>query len=258
MFSILFLLITAAGGSEIQLGPSQPDDTIAIRALVEKFDSEDIIIRTDPLLVVQPAFVNYALACAKLEGAAPILAEVLDSGSWQGRVAAAVGLEAIGPGAMVAEPVLRKMLTTPEEGENNLACGIIRGIGSDALPLLPLVRPLLNAESFHTRYWACRAIAAMGEEAGEATADLCQLLTSDQPASVRRNACIALGEVAMASPLVSAAIEKLEKVAKEDPSAPVREAAEGALSLLVRYVDKFAGRYHLRGRTNRFYRRSVA
>jgi hypothetical protein len=267
--------VTPSSGAEIQLGEGQPDDTLAIRTLVEKFDSPDVVIRTEPTLVVQPAFVNYALACAKLDGAAPILAEVLAGGDYsqQARVAAAVALEAIGPDAIVAEPALRGMLSSPEEGENNLACGIIRGIGPDAVPLLPLVRALLNADSFHTQYWACRAIAAMGEDASDATGDLCQLLTN-QPASVRRNACIALGEVAVASPMVPEVVELLAKVAKEDPVAPVREAAEGAIKTIIGYYPfgveapadptcstgldrQIAGRYHLRSRTTRFYRRSI-
>ncbi|MHC4302787.1 MAG: HEAT repeat domain-containing protein, partial [Planctomycetota bacterium] len=225
----LFLLMigtVVVHGEEIVLHPCQPDDLLAIEVLVEKFDSPDVVYRLDAdgcVIGVQPAFVNYALAAAKLEGAASRMTAVLSGGgpapgqappalteqrfTWQQRVAAGCALEAIGPEAIVAEPVLREMLEgprrckpLPSDGEIILALGVIRGIGPDAAPLLEPVRRHLTHSNFHVRYWACRALGAIGEAASDATADLCDLLESDQPASVRRNACIALGQVAGCSP----------------------------------------------------------
>ncbi|MHC4704404.1 MAG: hypothetical protein ACYTFQ_27955, partial [Planctomycetota bacterium] len=69
--------------------------------------------------------------------------------------------------------------------------------------------------------------------ASDATADLCDLLESDQPASVRRNACIALGQVAGCSPDFLRAVLILTELRDEDPCHPVRVEAEAALTRLL-------------------------
>lgn len=239
----LFSLIVGTAtvyGDDVILYPCQPDDSLAVWALVEEFDSEDVVWRYDPVLIIQPAFVNYAISASKLDGAGPILTEVLAGVSpdglpysWQERVAAGCGLEAMGSEAIVAEPVLREMLESDVRGEIVLALGIVRGIGPGAASLLEPVRAHLAASSFHTRYWACRALGAIGWRASDATADLCDLLRSDQPASVRRNACAALGRVAGCSPDLDRACFLLIHVAMNDQCQPVRVEAEAALEALV-------------------------
>jgi HEAT repeat protein len=238
-------------GEDIRLDMNTPSDTLAVQALVEQFDSQDIVLRIDEdgcLRSTIPAFVHYAKACAKLDGAVPILIEVLASERWapgeappqfcgplyseQARLAAAVALEEIGPAAMECDelpPLLGTLLESPSPSENIKALAIIRGIGPDAASLLSPVRTLLYAENFHVQYWACRAVAAMGDAGEPAVADLCLLLLMDSPASVRRNACIALGEVAGNSKDQDVAARILIIVAQQDYSYPVRVEARAAL-----------------------------
>jgi len=235
VLGLILLLAALATGEEIVVPLTESTDTLAISALVEQFDSPDLIIRTDAdgcMMTTIPAFACYAEACAKLDGAPLAMAKVLcgKSGySEQSRTAAAVALEAIGPEAMVAEPTLRRLLASPQMRDNIMALAIIRGIGSDAESLLGPVRTLLHAENLHVAYWACRAVAAMGHQGEPAVADLCLLLMSDEPASVRRNACIALGAAAPGSENLDVAIRVLAEVLVLDFVHPVRVEAEGAL-----------------------------
>ena len=236
---LLLMMSGLVFGEERVLPLSQPADTVAVEALIAQFDSTDILIRTDEdgcMMTAIPSFVAYAEAAAKLDGAAPILAEILAGEtpdglprSPQARIAASVALEAIGPEAMIAEPTLREMLASPLPRENIMALAIIRGIGPDAAPLLGHVRTLLHAENFHVSYWACRAVAAMGDAGEPAVGDLCLLLTTDQPASVRRNACIALKEVAGCSTHLQKVVQILIDVVEGDYSYPVRVEASAAL-----------------------------
>lgn len=250
LFVLFCCALTAASGVEpecnsqtITIPLDTSTDTLAVQVLIEKFESTDYILRTDDeghMMAIVPAFACYAQACAKLDGAAPILTEVLAGGtptangpsmvySQQARVAAAIALEAIGPEAMVAWPTLAIMLHSPQERENIVALAVIRGIGPEAASLLTSVRTLLYAEDFHTRYWACRAVAAMGDAGEPAAADLCLLLMMDEPASVRRNACIALGEVAPGSQEADIAVRLLAEVLATDYSHPVQVEAKVAL-----------------------------
>jgi HEAT repeat protein len=226
---LLIALASVATPAEIVIPEDQPSETIAVQLLIDQFDSQDYVVRTD-VYSVTPAFAIYAEAAAKLDGAAPMLAAVLaDSEDPQVRLAAACGLEACGPKAIIAAPLLKTMLESPDSVDRIMACAIVRGIGPEAASLLSPLRTLLQAENFHVQYWACRAIAAMGDAGEPAVADLCLLLTTDQPASVRRNACIALGEVAGCSPDLDKVVEILEDVENNDYSHPVRVEATAAL-----------------------------
>ena len=235
---ILAVLVTAiptAGAAEIVITDTTPNESIAAQALIDQFDSPDYIVRYEPLFEVVPAFAIYAEAAAKLDGAAPLLTMVLANDmdslqySKQARVAAATGLAACGPKAVVALPLLRRMMAPSCRGENIMALAVMQGIGPDAATLLEPARTLLYASDFHTQYRACRAIAALGDAGGPAVADLCLLLTTDQVASVRRNACITLREVARFSPDLDQVCEILMDVAANDTSHAVRSEAEEAL-----------------------------
>jgi len=234
MLVIVLLISGAVFGGERIVPLEKPADTIAVETLIAQFDSQDVILRTDAdgcLMYAIPAFSCYAEACAKLDGCVPLLIDVFDdpASSEQKRLAAACALEAVGPDAMQAEPLLRLLLESPDVGDNIMALAIIRGVGPDAASLLSPVRTLLYAENFHVRYWACRAVASMGDAGEPAVADLCLLLMMDEPASVRRNACIALGEVAGCSVNLGPAVRVLEEIAADDYSHPVRVAARAAL-----------------------------
>jgi HEAT repeat protein len=229
------------GPQEITVPLAESTDTLAVQALIEKFDSPDVLIRTDDegyMMTTVPAFACYAEACAKLDGAVPILRGVLadiHQSSYQRRLGAAIALEAAGPEAVEVLPLLEVMLERPDVRENIMALAIIRGIGPDAASLLSPVRTLLYAENLHVQYWACRAVAAMGDAGEPAVADLCLLLIMDSPASVRRNACIALGEVAPQSENVDIVIRLLAEVLVTDYSHPVQVEAKAALEKIFAY-----------------------
>ena len=175
-----------------------------------------------------PGFVVYARACAKLDGAVEPLVEVLANGSVTSRLAAAVALAEIGVDAIAAEPVLRDMLSGTDI-ERRMAAGVIQGIGPAAEPLLDALAPNLYSENFHVQYWTCRALAAIGPAAANLTPDLCYL-AENGVASVRRNACLALGDVAVGTEYEQLASETLTSVLDNEFLHPVKVAASTALA----------------------------
>lgn len=224
---VVLLLCVPVYGEDIILDANTPNEVLAVQVLIEKFDSLDIVIRTKPRGMI-PAFVIYAEAAAFFgDCAVDPLIKALGEES-QIRVAAAIGLEAIGPAAIKATPQLIVMLAGSDR-DNILACGIIRGIGPDAVKLVPLLRPLLDNDNFHVQYWACRALNSIGPGAQMATPDLCRELLMGI-ASVRRNAAITLGNIApgMTKRQLQETIDALE-VATQDKCQPVRVAATEAL-----------------------------
>lgn len=218
-FVIVLLLLAAPVYGGI-LAANTPDEVLAVQVLIEKFDNANTVTRTD--------FVTFAKAIASFgECAVDPLIEALGK-EGQIRVAAAVGLEAVGPAAIKATPQLIEMLDASDR-DNILVCGIIRGIGPDAVKLVPLLRTLLDNNNFHVQYWACRALSSIGPGAQMATPDLSKELLTGL-ASVRRNAAIALGNIApgMTERQLQETITVLE-VAQQDGCHPVREAATEAL-----------------------------
>ena len=225
---LVLLLVSPAFGEEIRLDADTPNEVLAVQALIERFDDTDYVFRTDPLLEVVPAFAIYAEAAASFgECAINPLIQALD-GSRQSRVAAAIGLAAIGPLAIKARPQLIEMLETGGR-DSILACAIIQGIGPDAKEFVPQLRLLLAADDFHVQYRACRALSAIGPGAGS-TAGALIVALREGVASVRRNAAIALGNIAVELDGKSkwAVIQALRQT-QNDYSVPVREAAMEAL-----------------------------
>lgn len=199
-----------------------PDEVLAVQALIEKFDNANTVTGAD--------FVTFAKAIVSFgECAVDPLIEALGK-EGQIRVAAAVGLEAIGPAAIKATPQLIEMLGASGR-DNILACGIIRGIGPGAVELVPLLRTLLDNNNFHVQYWACRALSSIGPGAHQATSDLCEILIMGI-ASVRRNAAIALGNIAPGMTLrqLQETINVLEVIKLRDGCHPVRIEAIEALN----------------------------
>ncbi len=233
-FLLLLLMCIPVYGEEIILDENTPNDVLAVRALIEKFDSGDIVVRTEPFVTYTPAFVAYAESVATFgECAVDPLRDALHIGATienkQVRTAAAIALAGVGPAAMRAEPEIQALLDSTDDRDNILACGIIQGIGPDASTLVGSLRTLLYHDSFHVQYWSCRAIASIGPGAGKAAPDLCILLESGV-ASVRRNAAVALGEIADGiEPHVREITIDLLIKATEDYSKPVRVAAAEAL-----------------------------
>jgi HEAT repeat protein len=149
------------------------------------------------------------------------------------RIEAAIALAKIGPEAIAAEPVLKEMLRGDDELNNALACGIIQGIGGRAVNLIDDISMLLPHENFHIQYWACRALGAIGPLAHRKALVLGPMMMNEE-ASVRKNAAMALGNIALGCSAEDfrLVIWWLEFAAENDRCHPVREAAKEALNKL--------------------------
>jgi len=197
---LLLLLLCApavAAIPVIELDEDTPNQVIAVEALIERFDDPDVIVRYVPWEHSLPAFVAYAKAAATFGDCAvgPLMVSLQDENP-QVRVAAAIALEAVGPAAIEAKPLLIEMLQSDDDRTIILACGIIRGIGPEAGGFTDLLIAQLSNENFHVQYWTCRALGGIGTNAVPAVGRLCVLL-EDGVASVRRNSATALGDIAI-------------------------------------------------------------
>lgn len=234
LFVVLILAAFAKAEEPVILHLGQSTDVLAVSALIDRFDSKETVITINPATespVEIPAFVAYATACAKLSDATPLLAEVLGdvAATGQVRMAAAVALSRTGPEAIGAEPALNRLLAGTQV-ERRMAAGVIQGIGPAAASLVPALSPNLYSVSgdFHTQYWTCRALGAIGPEASHSVPDLAYLCEYGV-ASVRRNACLAIGLIAPGTDMEAYGREVLEK-SRHDWIAPVRDAAEEGLA----------------------------
>jgi HEAT repeat protein len=199
-FLLVLLLLCApavAAVPVIELDEDTPNQVIAVEALIERFDDSDVIVRYVPWEHSLPAFVAYAEAVATFGDCAvgPLMVALQDENP-QVRVAAAIALEAVGPAAIEAKPLLIEMLQSDDDRTNILACGIIRGIGPGAGELTDLLKSQLCNQNFHVQYWSCRALGGIGTNAEPAVGMLSNLLVRGV-ASVRRNAATALGDIAV-------------------------------------------------------------
>ncbi len=133
---VLLLLCTPASALTtitIELDEDTPNQVIAVEALIERFDDPNVIVRYVPWFQTLPAFVAYAEAVATFgDCAVDPLIVVLKNENPQVRIAAAIALEAIGPAAIKAKPLLIEMLQSNDDHINILACSIARGIGPEA------------------------------------------------------------------------------------------------------------------------------
>lgn len=226
-FIMLLLLLTApVYGGEIT--PNIPEDVLAVRALIEKFDTPGFVDVEGRGTI--PAFALYAEEVATYGECAvdPLIEALGEEG--QIRVAAAIALDIIGPASIKATPQIIKLLGSTVDRDNILGCGICRGIGRDAVGLVPQLLPLLDADNFHVQYWACRALSSIGPGAYAATDGLNRLLLNGV-ASARRNAAIALGSIApgMTQRQLQETRDALTAVAETDGCHPVRIEAIAAL-----------------------------
>ncbi len=223
-FMLLLLLLVSP-----VFGADTTNEVSSVQVLIDRFDDTGFVYIADPVWDTVPNFVSYAKEAASFgECAIDPLIEAL-GGSRQSRLAAAIGLEAVGPLAIRARSKLIEMF---ENGgrDSILVCGIIRGIGPNATEFVPQLRPLLSADNFHVQYWACRALSSIGPGAEEAIPDLISALKNGL-ASVRRNAAIALGNIAGELDDMQFVIDALEQ-AQHDYSVPIRQAAVEALTKL--------------------------
>lgn len=135
----------------------------------------------------------------------------------------------IGSEAHAAVPVLHQLLLREESGVRIAAIYALRAIGPKAAPAMPDLINALASADFHTQYWSCRAIAAIGEpEALAAVPKLIELLATSNP-SVRRNAAEALGLI---GPTVGDRVIVPLTTLIGDPVHPVRSSGLIALGRL--------------------------
>jgi HEAT repeat protein len=153
----------------------------------------------------------------------------LESGDAQRIGEAMLALEALGPKAAPVVPQLAQLLERDNPDNRRHILSIFRAIGPGSKPALPAIRAKLFHDDFHTQYWACRAVGAIGAEAIEAAPDLRQLLRPNYTASARRNAAIALG--LLGSNLDERSVDALVTTLR-DRIHPVREEAARALGRL--------------------------
>ncbi len=212
-----------------------------VPALIGRFSDEGFMDVIVPRRKSIPLFAIYGLAVAEFgDKAVEPLMEALRSDSHRVYLAAAIGLEAVGEPAVKATPQLIAMLESDDAFKRRAAAGAIRGIGSGAAEAIPALTKMLyeedsNEQGFHSQYWACRALGAIGPDAAVATGDLLDRL-SNGTVSVRRNAAIALG---MIGPDIGPeAAAELIRVVDEEYTAPVREEAVIALGKLKPFAKK--------------------
>lgn len=159
----------------------------------------------------------------------PVLTKLLSSENVQKRRCAGLALGRIGPEAEPAVDALTAMLLEDADKTRTIAIYALSRIGPKAGPTLPhLIRGLSHSD-FHTQYWSCRAIAAIGSPGAlEAVPKLIELV-SEGNASVRRNAAAALGNIGpdVGERAITPLIERLD-----DPVHDVRRSSAIALGRL--------------------------
>ncbi|MFO0905660.1 MAG: HEAT repeat domain-containing protein [Pirellulales bacterium] len=150
----------------------------------------------------------------------------LESGQIERVEMATRALSGLGAQATPIIPDLIRILETDNPDNRRHVLAIIQALGPIAKDATPAIRKKLFHEDFHTQYWACRAIGAIGPEAIAAAPDLGKLLSTRYAASVRRNAALALG--LLGPGIGRAGVEQLTDMLR-DRNHPVR--IDAALSL---------------------------
>ncbi|MBP89098.1 MAG: hypothetical protein CMJ64_20675 [Planctomycetaceae bacterium] len=160
---------------------------------------------------------------------APRLVPRLAADSLLVKRCAALALGRIGAEAKAAVPALHELAKEDDGATRRVAIYALMAIGPASAPAMPTLAKTLRHEDFHTQYWSCRAIGAIGAPAAlPAVPTLIELLSTGNP-SVKRNAADALGQIGPAAgerviaPLVKLLNDKVQ---------PVRRAAVIALGEL--------------------------
>ncbi|MBC8351804.1 MAG: HEAT repeat domain-containing protein [Planctomycetes bacterium] len=215
----------ARAAAAIALGHIGLDDDAAIAALLVRLEDKEL--RSDDT----PVWAFAAQALGKLgPKSVPRLIEKLAADNRTGRRAAAVTLHDIKPPPRQAVPALMTLLIQ-NEPETRIAAmyAIIALDPKQAAPAMTSLRSMLNGDDFHTKYWACRTIGAIGApEALDAVPKLLEL-TGTGVASVRSNAADAIGTIGVT--VGSRAIGPLTMML-EDRNYVVRRAGVIALGRL--------------------------
>ena len=215
--------IQAAAAAALGRLTAQPD--VLLPKLLALFDQPAATPLGPLAYVAAEAVANYG------PRAVPLLQDAVRDDQPQVRRSAALTICLLGPEAREVVPALIEAFADADLGTrrpflmNALLC-----TREHALPALPLMREFLDDEDFHTQYWACRVLAALGPQAAPAAPRLIELV-ADGVTSVRRNAALALGQI---GPAIGAAGLQVLIRALRDPSQIVREDAVIALGNLGR------------------------
>ncbi len=168
------------------------------------------------------------------EAVVPMVIDLLQQDDRQRRVGASLVIMVLGPEAKDVLPTLIEALHTADlETRRPALMSAMLSLGVEAKPAMPLMMEFLGDEDFHTQYWACRVLGAIGAEAHVAAPALVDLLQHGV-ASVRRNAAAALGRIGPGSG--PQALDALIR-ALNDPIQPIREQAAIALGRLGDFAE---------------------
>lgn len=166
--------------------------------------------------------------------AVPPVIELLQRDDHQRRMGASLVIMVLGPAAKDVLPTLIEALQAADlETRRPALMSALLSLGVEAKPAMPLMLEFLGDEDFHTQYWACRVLGAIGPEARVAVPELIPLVQRGT-ASVRRNAAAALGRIGPG--IGPEALEVLIRALK-DPVQPVREQAAIALGRLGDFAE---------------------
>ncbi|MCA9122487.1 MAG: HEAT repeat domain-containing protein [Planctomycetaceae bacterium] len=173
----------------LALGEIGSDDDMVIQGLLSRLD--DAELRSDDV----PVWAYAARALGQLgPKSAPQLIAKLSGDNRTGRRAAAVALHDIKPPQKQAVPALIELLVQNEPETRIAAMYAIIGLDpKPAASAIPTLQVMLGSDDFHTQYWACRTIAAVGPPQALPTLDKLVELTASGVASVRSNAAEAIG-----------------------------------------------------------------
>jgi len=201
-----------------ETAPAHAD--LAVPALIKAMDDDGGRWQKPNWILASQALGRYK------EAAVPALMDLLKGDDPKQAAYGCLGIYEIGPAGAPAVPRLIELLEKDDPRYRRAVIGALMSIGPASAPAVPLLRKQLFSEDFHTQYWSCRALGAIGAPAAlEAVPDLVDRLKNGA-ASVKRNAAAALGRLGpdIGSGAVHALIE-----AVDDPIQPVREQAIQAL-----------------------------
>jgi HEAT repeat protein len=169
----------------------------------------------------------------KAAGAVPALIEVSHDADAEFRGKINFALAAIGPAAASATETLVSAVSSDDKGVRESALYALREIGPGARAATrPLMRKM-NAESSFDAQASAWALARIAPSNGAVTSKVMPMLLhglSNSDESIRLNSAEALADL---GPAAAKAAAELKKVAHEDKSPAVREAAAAALKRVV-------------------------
>jgi HEAT repeat protein len=165
----------------------------------------------------------------KASGAVQPLIDVSQQATPEFRTEIQFALAAIGPAAAPATSMLTASLTSPEDSVRESALYALRQIGPGAKDAVPALISVAEGSDQFESLAAAWAVATIAPTDTDAVSKVMPVLThglTDNEEQTRMETAMALGDL---GPAATPAVELLTRVAHEDSSAAVREAAEESL-----------------------------